>query len=382
MPFARGPLTAWLAGNLSQRPDDNAAITAFPPTGPRQPDAWRDDDFQLALWCCYELHYRGFDDVDDDWQWHPSVTAFRGLLEREWVTALRELAGPLPTVTPDAVPGALRALVSRGGGPDLAVYLARRASRAHFAEFAAHRSVYQLKEADPHSFGIPRLDGAVKAALVEIEADEYGNGQPERMHAELFRAVLRWLGLDDGYGAYVPVVPGVTLALSNAMSLFALHRRWTGALLGHLAALEMTSTGPNRLYSAGARRLGAGPRQRRYFDEHVEADAVHEQIAAHDLCGGYAATHDGAVAGILFGAACCLALDDAFAAYVLDRWAAGRSSLRPAPGIRLPAPHRAAGAGDTPVPGPDRVARPGALGAARRAETGSGVRPVAKRLER
>ena len=101
---------------------------------------------------------------------------------------------------------------------------------------------------------------------------------------------MRWLGLDDGYGYYVPVVPAVTLAVSNLMSLFALNRRWLGALLGHLAALELTSTGPNRRYSAGARRLGADYRARRYFDEHVEADAVHEQIAAHDLCGGYAAS--------------------------------------------------------------------------------------------
>src|ERR1700723_1225442 len=113
------------------------------------------------------------------------------------------------------------------------------------------------------------------------------------------------------------------------MSLFALHRRWTGALLGHLAALEMTSTGPNRLYSAGARRLGADAVDRRYFDEHVEADAVHEQIAAHNLCGDYAAGNPSAAADILFGAACCLALDDVLAGHLLSRWHAGQSSLRP-----------------------------------------------------
>jgi hypothetical protein len=169
----------------------------------------------------------------------------------------------------------------------------------------------------------------VKAALVEIQADEYGAGRADRMHSELFRATMRWLELDDSYGHYVPVVPAVTLAVSNLMSLFALHRRWTGALLGHLAALEMTSTGPNRLYAAGARRLGASGAERRYFSEHVEADAVHEQIAAHDLCGGYAAGHPGATADILFGAACCLALDDVLAGHLLSRWQAGESSLRP-----------------------------------------------------
>jgi hypothetical protein len=202
----------------------------------------------------------------------------------------------------------------------MAAYLHRHATLAQFREFVLNRSVYQLKEADPHSYGIPRLDGAVKAALVEIQADEYGGGRPERMHAELFRTTMRWLGLNDTYGHYVPEVPGVTLALSNAMSLFALHRRWTGALLGHLAALEMTSTTPNRRYASGAVRLGATEEQARYFTEHVEADAVHEQIAAHDLCGKYAEQHPEAVGDILFGASCCLALDNLVAEHLLSTW--------------------------------------------------------------
>jgi hypothetical protein len=115
-------------------------------------------------------------------------------------------------------------------------------------------------------------------------------------------------------------VPAVTLALSNVMSYFALHRRWTGALLGHLAALEMTSTLPNRRYAAGARRLGADDSQARYFTEHVQADAVHEQIAAYDLCDGYAAQHPDAVEDIVFGAACSLGLDNLFARHLLDSW--------------------------------------------------------------
>jgi hypothetical protein len=137
-----------------------------------------------------------------------------------------------------------------------------------------------------------------------------------------------WLGLDDSYGHYVPAVPAVTLAVSNLMSLFALHRRWLGALLGHLAALEMTSTHPNRRYALGARRLGANPEARRYFEEHVEADAVHEQIAAHDLCGGYAAAYPARSGDILFGAACCLALDEELANYLLTCWEARRTSLQ------------------------------------------------------
>jgi hypothetical protein len=288
--------------------------------------AWHDEDLQLALWCCYELHYRGFDDVREEWEWHPAILRFRGQLERRWIAALRELVGTPADRVAD-VPAALAELIGRHDGPDLSGYLAREATLAQFAEHLAHRSIYQLKEGDPHSFGIPRLDGPVKAALVEIQADEYGGGRPGRMHAELFRSAMRWLALDDSYGHYVPAVPAVTLAVSNVMSLFALQRRWLGALLGHLAALEMTSTSPNRRYAAGADRLGAGWQARRYFDEHVEADAVHEQIAVYDLCGGYAAAHPERAGGILFGAACCLAVDDQLAGHLLTCWTAGQTSL-------------------------------------------------------
>lgn len=330
MPPARGPLSAWLAATLH---GDPAVLPPgskpLPVSGPALAGPVReDDDLQLALWCCYELHYRGFDDVDEGWEWHPVIAGFRGLLERQWLIELRGVAGGVSEGPAGGVPRALAELAGRPGGPDLPRYVAREADRSQFTEYVMHRSVYQLKEADPHSFGIPRLAGPVKAALVEIQADEYGGGRPERMHAELFRATMRWLGLNDGYGHYVPVVPAVTLAVNNLMSLFALNRRWLGALLGHLAALEMTSTEPNRRYSAAARRLGADERARRYFDEHVEADAVHEQIAAHDLCGGYAAQRPGATADIMFGASCCLALDDALAAHLLSCWRAGRSSLR------------------------------------------------------
>jgi hypothetical protein len=329
-PPPRGLLSGWLLRTLR---DGDPAVPCppgpQPAAGPARLDQ-DDNDFQLALWCCYELHYRGFDDVDDRWEWHPGILGFRACLEQQWVARLRRCVvsdpGPVPA---SGLPERLARLVREPGGQDLTGFLAREASREQFAEYLAHKSVYQLKEADPHSFGLPRLAGPVKAALVEIQADEYGGGVPQRMHSELFRWTMRWAGLNDEYGHYVPAVPGVTLAVSNLMSMFGLHRRWLGALLGNLAALEMTSTAPNRRYSAGARRLGADERARRYFDEHVEADAVHEQVAAHDLCGRYAAEHPGAAADIMFGAACSLAVDDELAAYLLNCWRTGRSSLRP-----------------------------------------------------
>ena len=85
--------------------------------------------------------------------------------------------------------------------------------------------MYQLKEADPHTWAIPRLTGRAKAALVEIQADEYGGGRPERMHSALFARTMRGLGLNDSYGGYVDAVPAISLASVNMMSLFGLNRQ-------------------------------------------------------------------------------------------------------------------------------------------------------------
>jgi hypothetical protein len=222
----------------------------------------------------------------------------------------------------------LAELVASAPGPPLSRYIESRAGLEEFLEFVVHRSAYHLKEADPHSWAIPRLEGRSKAALLEIQADEYGGGRADRMHATLFRATMQALGLDAAYGAYLDFLPGVTLATVNLMSLFGLHRRWRGAVVGHLAAFEMTSSVPNRRYANGLRRLGLGPAATAFYDVHVQADSVHELIAAHDLAGGLAADEPWLAADILFGAAACLTLDARMSAHLLASWSRGASSLR------------------------------------------------------
>ncbi|GAB3937237.1 iron-containing redox enzyme family protein [Micromonospora vulcania] len=340
LPQPRGPLSAAVAGALRHAPHD---LPAYLGADLDPADPLTDEDLQLTLFLCYELHYRGWRGVDEGWEWEPTLLALRARAERPFEAALRRLAGPV-SVPAAGVPSGLVELVAADDGPPLAATLQRRADLAQFREFVTHRSIYHLREADPHSWALPRLGGPAKAALVEIQTDEYGNGRLDRMHAELFRRTLERLGLDTGYGAYLDVVPAVTLATNNLMSLFGLHRRLRGALLGHLAAFEMTSSAPNRRYGNGLRRLGLDEVATRFYDEHVEADAVHEQIAAHDLCGGLVRTEPALAGDVLFGAAAALAVDRLFAAHLLDNWAAGASSLRSCapPTVALPAAASAA----------------------------------------
>ena len=134
------------------------------------------------------------------------------------------------------------------------------------------------------------------------------------------------LGLDSRYGAYVDQIPAVTLATVNLMSMFGLHRRLRGAIVGHLALFEMSSSIPNRRYADGLRRLGLTDATA-FFDEHVVADAVHESIAAVDLAGGLARQDPRLEPDILWGAAALVELDGRFARHLLRSWEAGESSL-------------------------------------------------------
>jgi hypothetical protein len=326
LPAARGPLTESLFETLRDAPSQRHA----PPPPADSPTApLVDEDLQLALYCCYELHYGGLPDVDDMWEWNPRLLELRAALEDVFERALiDEIGAPGEPVAADEIDLALRAIADADDGPSLSKFVEHRATVKQVEEFAIHRSAYQLKEADPHSWALPRLSGPPKAALVEIQADEYGGGRADRIHATMFARSMDALGLDSESGAYLDAIPGFTLATVNLMSLLGLHRRWRGAIVGHLALFEMTSSIPNRRYANGLRRLGFGPQATAFFDEHVEADAVHENIAAVDLAGGLARQDARLGPDILWGARALATLDANWSLAVLDAWQDERSSLR------------------------------------------------------
>jgi hypothetical protein len=296
----------------------------------RVPDILVDEDLQLTLFLLYRLHYDGIVPGDEEWEWNPDILAARVILEHGFEAELRASAPqpPLPTATRDDVARALFTLTGHEHNPGLALFVARAASRQQALELLVHRSVYALREADPYAWGIPRLAGRSKSALIEILTDEYGDERVERMHSVLFAAALLAAGLDGGYDASVDAVPAITLASFNAISMFGLNRRLRGALVGHLAAFEMTSTIPSRLYSDGFQRLGFDDSVARYFDVHVEAGFARERSACRDLAGSLAEDDPGSVGDIMFGASVFLSLDDRQSAHLLSSWADGHSSLR------------------------------------------------------
>jgi hypothetical protein len=354
-PAPRGPVSSFVLEHLLQPPHD---LPVWPVA---EDDPFEGDDTHLALYLLYELHYRGVEGVDEAWEWHPDLLRLRAQLERRFTDALVEAVGEVPEV--DDVTTFLQQLTTPKGGPSIAAWVEEQGTLHHLREQAVHRTAWQLKEADPHSWAIPRLAGRPKAALIEIQADEYGDGVEGDIHAELYALTMERLGLSSRPNDYLDLLPGITLATVNLVSMFGLHRRWVGALVGHLAVFEMSSVTTMARYASALRRLDFDPWTILFYDTHVVADAHHQTVAATDLAGGLVEQEPRRAADVAFGALSLAKLEARLTERVLGAWEGGRSSLRAplevedaAPGQRV-----ATVPADDPRPGrgvePDRDAR-------------------------
>jgi hypothetical protein len=319
LPKPRGELSAAVIDVL------RTASDKYPDVGDADPYG---EDLQLALHTCYELHYRGFDTrgsgSDRDWEWDPDLLRFRAALEHRFLTALRaDVPGG------DDLSGELEALlVEPVDGTGVSHFLCDEGEWWHVREYFVNRSIYHHKEADPHAWVIPRLRGRAKAALVAVEFDEFGGGRADRMHSRLYVDLLAGAGLETGYLHYIEDVSAHMLTVVNMMSLFGLHRSLRGALVGHFAAAEITTAPSAQRMSKALERLGADPACVFFFTEHVEADAVHEQIMRRDGIGGLLEQEPELTESVVLGIQATNLLEERFGQHVLGAWRAERTSLR------------------------------------------------------
>ena len=320
LPRPRGPISEAVVDLLAGR----IAGADLPVAPDAEPYG---EDLQLALYLAYELHYRGWEHVDAELEWDPDLLRLRRHLEELFLAALQaDVAGG------DDLDGEIAALLvepTEGTGPSWR--LSRDGGELwQLREYVVHRSIYHLKEADPQAWVIPRLDGQAKASLVTVEHDEFGAGRAEHVHAKIFADMMDELGLDPTYGAYLDDVSAETLATVNIMSFMGLHRRWRGALVGQFALVEITSSpGSARLVKA-MQRLGCSEGAQRFYDEHVEADAVHEQVVRRGLLGDLMEREPELRPDVVFGIQASTFLEDRLDAALTAAWDAGRSSLRTA----------------------------------------------------
>lgn len=308
LPTPRGELSAALAVALTRG-------TAMP----RIANASSPEDRAVALWTAYALHYGTLEGVEEDQEWNPDLLTVRHELEEELEGRLRE---EFTTTRDGDIAEALFDMTGDGtaGEKSLARYVQTRASREQVLELLRLRSLFHLREFDPTTWVVPRLPVRAKAALAELLYDEYGAGNPNRLHHHLFARAMAACGLDPARGRYVDEAPAEVLEQNNAMSLFGLHRRLRGAAIGHFAAFEATSSSPSGRLVQGLQRLDLPPEVVDYYETHVTADAAHEQVAVRTICGSFVEDEPRLRNDVLLGAATCLGLEDRVGGWILDRW--------------------------------------------------------------
>ena len=324
LPAAHGPLSMAVRRSLTEpAPRDQltpigASVRDSDPYGL---------DLQLALYMCYELHYRGFAGVDPTWEWNPGLLHLRGQLERTFLAGVRRDVGPIkPGQTAEAEMNSLSIESADGTGPSY--WLRDNGTWQEMREYFVHRSLYHLKEGDPHAWAIPRLSGQAKASFVAVEFDEYGAGHGAKVHQQLFADLLTAAALDSAYLGYLEVVPAESLAVVNVMSLFGLHRQLRGAAIGHFASTEITSPPGSRRLVEALQRLDAPPECVAFYREHVEADAVHEQVVRNDVVGDLVAREPQLDPDVVFGIRAHAVVEDRLADAIMASWKAGETSLR------------------------------------------------------
>jgi hypothetical protein len=281
------------------------------------------EDFQLTLHTCYELHYQGFRGVDPEWEWDSGLLGLRRQLERRFEDALRAEVPGGHDVTAE-----LDRLLTAPADGGIARRLRDEGTWWQACEYFVQRSIYHLKEADPVAWVIPRLRGRAKAALVAVEFDEFGGGDGDRIHARLYADLLRGAGLIPDYLHYLDIVPAPMLTLVDMMSLFGLHRSLRGALVGHFAAVEISSSPASQLMVDALRRFSAHPDCVRFYAEHVTADAVHEQIVRRDVLADLLTAEPELAESVVFGIQATELLENRCTEAMLRCWQTGDSSLR------------------------------------------------------
>ncbi len=324
LPAPRGPLSMAVLDLLTERAPRAHLNRVEASVGDSDPYGI---DVQLSLYVCYELHYRGFAGVDNGWEWNPGLLHLRARLEETFLSAVRHDVGDIG-LEDTAASEMERLSVEPVDGSGPSYFLRDKGTWEQMREYFVHRSLYHLKEGDPHAWAIPRLTGQAKAAFVAVEYDEFGGGRSDQVHQQLFADLMVAAGLDASYLGYIDAVPAESLAVVNLMSLFGLHRKHRGCAVGHFASTEITSSPGSRRLVEALERLGAPETCVAFYREHVEADAVHEQVVRSEVVGDLVSREPALNGDVIFGIRAHEVVEDRLANHVMRCWTNGESSLR------------------------------------------------------
>jgi len=324
LPTARGPLSMAVINLLTERAPRTRFDRIEAPVADCDPYGI---DVQVALYVCYELHYRGFAGVDPGWEWNPGLLHLRARLEDAFRTAIRRDTAGANAPGAGAAGELDRLTAEPAADADPSGYLVSRGTWQQLREYFVHRSLHHLTGGDPHTWALPGLTRQSGTSFAAVESGGLGAGRRAEGRQQLFAGLMVAADLDPGYLSYIDVVPAEALAVVNLMSLFGLHRRHRGATVGHSAAMAVTAPRAANRISAALARVNAPEPCQEFYRGHTATDPVREESARSevgDLIGRDPALENDVIFGIrAFGV-----VEDRLAAHLMRCWHNGETSLR------------------------------------------------------
>lgn len=163
-----------------------------------------------------------------------------------------------------------------------------------FNRFAQQKEVDQIKRfaiewylaATGHKMAFPYLvaitrDDKTRQELIEILRDEYGNGDPEKIHAKLLRRFVDKLGITDKTLLAERPIPEVD---NFGKVTLAMWRDGDPIIaFGYHYALELIAMDIHRTFAAGLEGYGFSPEVLEYFRYHSTAEEEHAKMAESGL---------------------------------------------------------------------------------------------------
>ncbi len=176
-----------------------------------------------------------------------------------------------------------RALIQQSG--------ATAANHPFFRRFGEEKSLEQIKSfavqwyfaARGHKEAFPYLVATTKndetrQELTKVLYDEFGNGDPEKIHSRLLgRFLTQGLFLEQADVEQVPILPEIADFGETTLALWS-----TGDFVeafGHHYALEEIAKDIHPVFAAGLTSYGFPPDVLEYFTYHALAEEEHTRIA-------------------------------------------------------------------------------------------------------
>jgi Iron-containing redox enzyme len=169
-------------------------------------------------------------------------------------------------------------------GREGAHFLTNDATRDQFRVVVAEYAVDGLTEAQNLFPAIPRLPIRAQMAVMRVLIDEFGCGNLQRAHSELYIDLLHELDLPTDLESHLPSVSAETLAFVNAFFWLASRAPDIEYFLGALGYFEAYVPTGFSCFDAACRRLGI--EHGLYYSEHIHIDEFHKQelqVAMHEL---------------------------------------------------------------------------------------------------